>query len=87
MLNAPEELQKGITNVRRKKLFPSCRSFNGKWGTINIPWWELYIRYCQVCLLYTWLIKVSPMKEKGIKSIPQVYWLSNHNGNVLHIKI
>lgn len=43
--------------------------------------------YCQVCLLYTWLIKVSPMKEKGIKSIPQVYWLSNHNGNVLHIKI
>lgn len=47
----------------------------------------LYIRYCQVCLLYTWLIKVSPMKEKGIKSIPQVYWLSNHNGNVLHIKI
>lgn len=30
---------------------------------------------------------VSPMKEKGIKSIPQVYWLSNHNGNVLHIKI
>lgn len=49
--------------------------------------WELYIRYCQVCLLYTWLIKVSPMKEKGIKSIPQVYWLSNHNGNVLHIKI
>lgn len=30
MLNAPEELQKGITNVRRKKLFQSCRSFNGK---------------------------------------------------------
>lgn len=45
------------------------------------------LRYCQVCLLYTWLIKVSPMKEKGIKSIPQVYWLSNHIGNVLHIKI